>query len=192
MRPKLRLLEEIKIIKDTAKEVFGEGIKVFIFGSRTDPKKRGGDIDILIKSPRQISTDEKLIVEEIKKSGGVGNMDLEDSETIKLVDAFIFRFMKLQDHVGNRLFKTFLIEIGEYSEELSFVDVLDRLEKLKIIKSSEDWLKLRKLRSKFAHEYPNEIEEITSDIASALDWVDEIDRVYRTILEYLKERKRLE
>jgi len=39
---------EIKAIKETAKEVFGEGTRVFLFGSRADPGKKGGDIDLYI------------------------------------------------------------------------------------------------------------------------------------------------
>ena len=58
---KIRLSEEeIKKIKETAYEVFGKEVKIYIFGSRSVPDKRGGDIDILIKSSRQISIDEKL------------------------------------------------------------------------------------------------------------------------------------
>ena len=39
---------EIKAIKDIAEEVFGKGTRVFLFGSRTDPKRKGGDIDLYI------------------------------------------------------------------------------------------------------------------------------------------------
>ena len=39
---------EVKAIKDIAEEVFGEGTRVFLFGSRTDPKRKGGDIDLYI------------------------------------------------------------------------------------------------------------------------------------------------
>ena len=39
---------EVKAIKDIAEEVFGKGTKVFLFGSRTDPTKKGGDIDLYI------------------------------------------------------------------------------------------------------------------------------------------------
>ena len=46
---KVRLsADEVKAIKDTATEVFGEGTKVILFGSRTDPSKKGGDIDLYI------------------------------------------------------------------------------------------------------------------------------------------------
>ena len=43
-----------------AKEVFGEDARVFIFGSRVCLEKRGGDIDILIKTSREVTTSEKL------------------------------------------------------------------------------------------------------------------------------------
>jgi len=46
---KIRLTEmEIKAIKELAVEVFGEGTRVFLFGSRTNPSKKGGDIDLYI------------------------------------------------------------------------------------------------------------------------------------------------
>ena len=47
----IRLTEkEIKVIKSTAREVMGENAKVWLFGSRVDDKKRGGDIDLLVES----------------------------------------------------------------------------------------------------------------------------------------------
>ncbi len=42
--------KEIDTIKQKALERFGENAKVYIFGSRLDDCKRGGDIDIFIQS----------------------------------------------------------------------------------------------------------------------------------------------
>ena len=48
---KVRLSDyEVDAIKETAKKYFGENCRVFIFGSRADLEKRGGDIDIFIKT----------------------------------------------------------------------------------------------------------------------------------------------
>ncbi|MGC8649993.1 MAG: nucleotidyltransferase domain-containing protein [Hydrogenobaculum sp.] len=41
--------EEIEAIKEVALEVFGSDIMAWIFGSRTDLNKKGGDIDIYIE-----------------------------------------------------------------------------------------------------------------------------------------------
>lgn len=43
--------EEIKAIKETAVDVFGKDVRVWIFGSRADLSKKGGDIDIYIEVP---------------------------------------------------------------------------------------------------------------------------------------------
>jgi predicted nucleotidyltransferase len=62
MRGKIRLTEEeIKAIKETAKEVFGKDVKLWLFGSRTDPTKRGGDIDLYVEIPfKEDILDKKL------------------------------------------------------------------------------------------------------------------------------------
>ncbi len=45
----MRLSEkEKKTIKELAHQVFGEGTRVYIFGSRSDDTKKGGDIDLFI------------------------------------------------------------------------------------------------------------------------------------------------
>ena len=41
---------QIDAIKRLAGKHFGNETKVFLFGSRTDDSKKGGDIDLLIKS----------------------------------------------------------------------------------------------------------------------------------------------
>ena len=47
-------------IVETAKEVFGEGVGVWLFGSRVNPKAKGGDIDLYIESPEGYDA-EKLL-----------------------------------------------------------------------------------------------------------------------------------
>ena len=51
MKPVRLTEEEIKAIIETAKEVFGNNVKVWLFGSRVDLTKRGGDIDLYIETP---------------------------------------------------------------------------------------------------------------------------------------------
>lgn len=42
--------KDIQSIVRVAKEVYGEGVEVYLFGSRTDNEKRGGDIDLLVRT----------------------------------------------------------------------------------------------------------------------------------------------
>ena len=42
---------QIQNIKLTAQEVFGPDVEVYLFGSRTDESRRGGDIDLYIDAP---------------------------------------------------------------------------------------------------------------------------------------------
>lgn len=39
---------QVDTIKNTTKAVFGENTSVYLFGSRVDDTKKGGDIDLLI------------------------------------------------------------------------------------------------------------------------------------------------
>ena len=47
---------QLAAIRTTATEVFGEQADVWLFGSRVDDRKKGGDIDLLIR-PSPQSTD---------------------------------------------------------------------------------------------------------------------------------------
>jgi predicted nucleotidyltransferase len=46
---------DIKAIKEVTSAIFGETARIRLFGSRTDDKKKGGDIDLLIEYNQKIS-----------------------------------------------------------------------------------------------------------------------------------------
>ena len=49
----MRLSEyEQKMIKESFEAVFNDGT-IYLFGSRTDDEKRGGDIDLYIQTPKE-------------------------------------------------------------------------------------------------------------------------------------------
>jgi predicted nucleotidyltransferase len=45
--------QQIIILKQIASEVFGPQVKIKLFGSRTDDKQRGGDIDLYVSGFNQ-------------------------------------------------------------------------------------------------------------------------------------------
>jgi uncharacterized protein len=72
---------DIKAIKDVAKAVFGETATIRLFGSRTDDKKKGGDIDLLIQYNQPISENKQyqlkiLFLVQLKKIIGDQKIDV--------------------------------------------------------------------------------------------------------------------
>ena len=41
--------KEIQIILRVAKEIYGEGVEVYLFGSRLNDEKKGGDINLQVR-----------------------------------------------------------------------------------------------------------------------------------------------
>jgi hypothetical protein len=85
--------------------------------------------------------------------------DLPD-ETLSFFDQLIFRFTKLQDTMGSKLFRFTLESLAEDGRELPLLDMLARAEQLGILSSAEDWLALRKIRNELTHEYPFDSEDL--------------------------------
>lgn len=126
----------------------------------------------------------KLALLEIKTWENIDTGIFEDFSKIKTIDTFIYRFIKLQDLMGDKLFKIFLNEIGEYKDNMSLLDSVDKLEKLELINSSQDWMEYRKLRNKLTHEYPDNEDEILDGIKIALEYFDNMEKILENIRNY--------
>ena len=46
--------DQIEAIKGAARTVLGDGARVTLFGSRTNDARRGGDIDLMFETPRNL------------------------------------------------------------------------------------------------------------------------------------------
>ncbi|MBP9726231.1 MAG: hypothetical protein KBD83_02025 [Gammaproteobacteria bacterium] len=79
-----------------------------------------------------------------------------NDEQVEALDQFLFRFSKLQDSIGQRLFSYLLEAQEEPVKHLSFLDKLNRLEQLGIIPDKDQWLNIRNLRNKVSHEYEDD------------------------------------
>ena len=75
-------------------------------------------------------------------------------EQVRCIDQFIFRFSKLQDAMGAKIFRNLLAYWDEDITNLPMRDVLDRLERYRIIPSANDWVYIRELRNELSHDYP--------------------------------------
>lgn len=59
--PNMRLNQkERDTIAQAARDAFVPGTAVFLFGSRANDDRRGGDIDLLVETPRSMSPEEQV------------------------------------------------------------------------------------------------------------------------------------
>ena len=109
------------------------------------------------------------------------------------LNALIFRFSKLQDLIGVKVFRTYLDYSGFETAEKSFFDILKEIEKEGIV-DIDSWGELRELRNKIAHEYPEEIDEMVESINLFIEKSGELvvisDRLEEKFNEIKKERNR--
>lgn len=72
------------------------------------------------------------------------------------VEAFVSRFGRLQDHIGEKLVPRFAALLGEAPK--SMLDVLAYAEKMRWIESAEAFIGARKLHNLLVHEYMSDAE----------------------------------
>lgn len=79
-----------------------------------------------------------------------------DSGRRRVLDQLAFRFMKLQDSLGEKVLPALLAQsLDPLPDDVPFVQKLQRLERLGAVVSVEQWKLLREVRNALAHEYPD-------------------------------------
>lgn len=107
-----------------------------------------------------------------------------NEDEVEHIDQYLFRFAKLQDAIGKRFFKVIFVSLEEDIEDISFIDLLNRLEKLNVLDSAEQWLELRKIRNVLSHTYEDEPEEMSIAINDIFDKKEAIEKIYKQLIAY--------
>lgn len=95
-----------------------------------------------------------------------------NSEQIRCLDQFIFRFSKLQDAMGAKIFRYMLEYLDEDVSALPMRDILNRLERYHFLPDANEWIYIRELRNEIAHDYPlleNDVVHILNELFSKVD-----------------------
>ncbi len=93
-------------------------------------------------------------------------------DQIRCIDQFIFRFSKLQDAMGAKIFRFILEYLDEDVTSLPMRDILNRLERFQILPDANEWLYIRELRNEIAHDYPmmeNDVIRILNELFSKVE-----------------------
>jgi hypothetical protein len=100
-------------------------------------------------------------------------LDAQKIETDPLLaerlDAFVSRFGRLQDTVGDKLLPALLAAMAEKTGPA--IDNLDKAEKFGLIPSADRWMEMRRLRYQMVHEYIEDLTVLNGALHSAHDFV---------------------
>ena len=129
------------------------------------------------------------IIPEINDHMPLSEGDFQNTEIVKTIDSFIYRFIKIQDKMGEKLFPEYLRILQEYKPNMPLIDILNILERLEMILKTEDWIDYRKLRNSLTHEYPGNEDEIIESLNLALDAYEEMKKIYNNIVKDNAKRK---
>jgi hypothetical protein len=92
-----------------------------------------------------------------------------DADLAERVEAFVGRFSRLQDTIGDKLLPLLLDALGEKSS--SVIDNLDRAERLGWLTSSDEWMTIRNLRNQMIHEYVEDLAVFASALQTGHTFV---------------------
>ncbi len=103
------------------------------------------------------------------------------ADQIRCIDQFVFRFSKLQDAIGAKIFRYVLEFLDEDVTTLPMRDILNRMERYNLIPSADDWLYIRELRNEIAHDYPQMESELVSIINELIFKVTSLVEIYNNL-----------
>ena len=115
---------------------------------------------------------------------------LEDLTNVQVayLDQLIYRFTKLQDTIGRKIFPIMLGLMGEDVADSSFIDKLNTLEKIGALKTKQFWQDLRETRNLISHEYPEEEEMLVEAVNTCMIDADRLLEYWVELKQFINKR----
>ena len=109
-----------------------------------------------------------------------------DPDLAERVEAFVGRFGRLPDTLGDKLLPVLLVALGE--TPAAAIDNLDRAERLGLIVSVDEWMTLRKLRNQMVHEYVEDLAVLASALQTGHDFVPVLTNAAHKLIAEIERR----
>ena len=104
---------------------------------------------------------------------------VNNAQYLAYSDQLIYRFSKLQDCMGAKLFKSILLYQGENVDK-PFLDILNNLEKMEIL-DVDEWFELRDLRNEISHDYDNSDNHAINILNTIYSLQGELEKILNNI-----------
>ncbi len=107
-----------------------------------------------------------------------------NEEKIEHIDQLIYRFIKLQDSMGTRLFPSLYSHIEKDDTPKPFLSILRRLEQLSVLSSADDWQFFRNLRNNLAHDYPESVRQTVDTLNTLYNKLHSFEEMFQKAKQY--------
>jgi len=110
----------------------------------------------------------------------------ENPQHSEMLDAFVARFSRLQDAIGDKLLPTILkLNLETVGSQL---DNLFRAEKLGWIESADQWIELRGLRNSLIHEYMTNPENLLYALKKVIELGEMLIKTHNLLADNFKNK----
>ena len=113
---------------------------------------------------------------------------IDDPVLSERLDAFVSRFSRLQDTLGDKLLPALLDWTGEPRGPA--IDNLDKAEKFGWITSADEWLNYRQLRNQMVHEYIEDLQTLAEALSRGRGFVPHLLEAARALTDEVDHRVR--
>ena len=107
---------------------------------------------------------------------------------LNFLDILVFRFMKLQDLIGGKIFSIVLQTVKENTEGTTTLDRINLMEKIDMLSSAREWSIIREARNAVAHEYPDDKMAIATGLNEVINHTKWLLNYWKWLQEKIQER----
>lgn len=135
-------------------------------------------LQIVAKESRHLEWSRQRLFDEVIDKAWVESL-AEQPELAERLEAFVSRYGRLQDTIGEKLLPRWLLALAE--QPGSLIEVLNRAERLGMVEDVNAWLEARQLRNRLIHEYMTDSGAFAEDLRLAEAYSQMLIDTYRRV-----------